>query len=77
MRDKLPPCGNPECRASSGMDEHPTFGVGGPDEYGYFEQPCAICARAFEQAHPEYAPCWPFADEAMTYAESILRGGRP
>ena len=61
-RDKLPPCGNPECSASSGLDEHPTFGVGGPDEYGYFEKPCSICARAFEAACPEYAPCWPFAD---------------
>jgi hypothetical protein len=61
---KPPPCGNPKCSASSGLDEHPTFGIGGPDNNGYFEQPCAICARAFEKAHPEYAPCWPFVEEA-------------
>ena len=66
-RDRLPPCGNPECVASSGIAmEEPTFGVGGPDEYGYFERPCAVCARAFEAAHPEFGPCWPFAERGRT-----------
>lgn len=60
-------CGDPECCASSGYGEEPTFGKG-PIEInemftGYWEHPCSPCARAFEKAFPQYAPCWPFEDE--------------
>lgn len=57
-------CGNPECGASSGSSEESTFGSGELNDYGYWEHPCDACARAFEKAHPEYAPCWPPKDEA-------------
>lgn len=39
-----------------------TFGSGELDEYGFWEKPCAICARANEEKHPEHGPCWPFAE---------------
>jgi hypothetical protein len=55
-------CGREECSASSGYDEHPTFGIGF-DGKGYFREPCAKCARAFEKLHPEYAPCWPYEEK--------------
>jgi hypothetical protein len=54
-------CGNPKCGASSGFCEEVTFGSGKLDTYGYWERPCALCARAFEKANPEFGSCWPFA----------------
>lgn len=63
-------CGRIECSVSTGIhnDESSqlsglTFGSGALDEFGYWSRPCALCARAFECAYPEAAPCWPFARE--------------
>jgi len=58
-------CGNPDCKASSSISEHLTFGSGELDEHGFWEHPCPICARAFEKEYPKYAPCWPFTDEQL------------
>lgn len=52
-------CGRPQCGASTGLGEEPTFGVGFDFMTGYFDEPCEQCARAFEKACPEYGPCWP------------------
>lgn len=60
---KLPPCGNHQCGASSGIHDGLTFGSGELDDYGYWEFPCYTCARSFEKAHPEYPQCWPFKKE--------------
>ena len=56
-------CGNPECKVSSAMDECLTFGFGELDEYGYWEHPCSICARAYEEKYPDDGLCWPFKKE--------------
>jgi len=60
-------CGDHECSASTGIHDPETsplsgmtFGRGEIDEHGYWSEPCAPCARAFEKIHPEAAPCWPF-----------------
>lgn len=56
-------CGNPHCSISTGIHEGPTFGSGELDFNGFWEVPCALCARAWEKAHPESEPCWPFPDD--------------
>ena len=57
-------CGNPNCGGSIAIDDKtPTFGSGELDEYGFWEDPCDICARAYELKHPEKGPAWPFAEE--------------
>lgn len=56
-------CGNPECKVSSTISEHMSFGSGKLDKNGFWEFPCSICARVYEQKYPEFAPCWPFTDE--------------
>jgi hypothetical protein len=53
-------CTKSSCSASTGICESMTFGSGRINFDGYWEFPCAECARAFEKLHPEYAPCWPF-----------------
>lgn len=55
-------CGDPKCGVSTGSHEGLTFGKGKLDEYGFWEHPCSLCARAFEKLQPEEAPCWPFED---------------
>lgn len=48
-------CKNPtRCSVSSDMCENLTFGWGKLDDLGYWKHECAPCARAYEQAHPEY-----------------------
>jgi hypothetical protein len=37
-----------------------TFGSGDLSEHGYWEKPCALCARAAELKSPDQAPCWPY-----------------
>lgn len=58
-------CGNPKCRASSGIHDGLTFGSGLLDYMGYWEHPCSVCARAHEKAYPEDGPCWPFTREQI------------
>lgn len=57
-------CGHRDCGISTGyVSEELTFGRGQLDDYGYWEIPCAACARAWERAHPG-KECWPFKDAA-------------
>ena len=53
-------CGNSDCCVSTGIHEGLTFGRGELDDLGYWEIPCGICAREWEEKYPEDAPCWPF-----------------
>lgn len=53
-------CGHPNCGASQGICESLTFGRGHLDEHGYWQIPCAICARDHERRFPESGACWPF-----------------
>lgn len=55
-------CGRPECKVSQSIAEQLTFGVGFDFENGFFDEPCELCARAWEKLHPEDAPCWPPPD---------------
>ena len=70
-------CGRADCSASSGvLREEPTFGRGGPDDNGYFDEPCHACARAFERACPQYAPCWP-PEEKIEAGDEVRCEPRP
>lgn len=51
-------CGDETCSVSSGICGAITFGRGELDDYGYWEEPCGVCARAWEDDHPgQFA--WP------------------
>ena len=45
-------CGK-ECFVSSGVHEGLTFGCGELDHYGYWSEPCHICARANDDGQKE------------------------
>jgi len=47
------PCGNLKCSTSTGIHDGLTFGSGRLDEHGYWEFPCAICAREFDTTRAE------------------------
>lgn len=58
-------CDNADCSVSSGAHIHDTypgytFGSGELDRYGYWENPCHVCAREHEHRYPEDGPCWLF-----------------
>jgi hypothetical protein len=66
----LPPCGNPECSASYGVQGNDTspylrdgpalrFGSGRLDGYGFWEFPCEVCATVYER-DPKDETRWPF-----------------
>lgn len=57
------PCGNPNCSATSNIAEDLSFGSGEMDNNGFWERPCAICARAYEKENPG-AQCCPYKDDA-------------
>jgi hypothetical protein len=57
-----PKCGDVMCQISTGVHEGYTFGSGGLDFNGYWEKPCGICARDFEEKNPKAGPCWPFKE---------------
>jgi hypothetical protein len=59
------PCGNDDCKVSSGICDRLTFGSGVLDDNGYWEKPCRACARDYERRHPE-AECWPPPGEVKT-----------
>lgn len=46
-------CGNPKCGSSTGIHEGLTFGSGRLDEHGYWEFPCSICAREWDERRPK------------------------
>lgn len=60
----LPACGNRRCCVSTGIHDGFTFGRGELDTNGYWQFPCRICARAYDEDNPdsEYGPAWPFAE---------------
>jgi hypothetical protein len=64
-------CGNPDCGASSTILETPSFGRGELDPNGFWEFPCAACARAWEKLYPE-DEAWPFREDSPIRA--ALRG---
>jgi hypothetical protein len=45
----VPPCGNAECGASTGICESITAGTGELSDYGYWEFPCLVCPPVFEE----------------------------
>lgn len=53
MTTKRKSCGNPDCRTSTGIHEGLTFGWGRLDGYGYWEFPCAVCAREHDATKDE------------------------
>lgn len=57
------PCGSPDCHVSTGIHEGLTFGSGELDQYGYWEKPCAVCARQAEEDDPQQYPCWPYEEK--------------
>jgi hypothetical protein len=67
-------CVHPDCGASTGFCDEPTFGRGELDDYGYWQIPCTQCARAWEAAHPEDGACWPFASSQPIAARTV---GKP
>lgn len=66
-------CGREDCCISTGIHEGLTFGRGQLDDHGYWDIPCAPCARAYEKRNPNEPPCWPFPDtkDAMTKSYSL------
>jgi len=60
-KEKVAPCGNPKCTASSGICDRPTFGHGLLSTMGYWEHPCFVCARDWEIRFKEQA--WPHKGE--------------
>jgi hypothetical protein len=59
------PPGHSKCRASSTIMDTLSFGTGELDEHGFWEKPCAGCARAHEQQFPEDGECWPHSPETL------------
>ncbi len=71
MQRKIPrACGNPECRVSSGIHECLTFGSGDLSELGFWENPCGVCARAYEKDHPG-EKAWPHKEEDLQDSNPI------
>jgi len=55
---------------STGIHGCLTFGWGKLDDFGYWEFPCAECAREYEKRHPKTIPCWPHTAEQI---ESMMQ----
>lgn len=60
----VPPTGH-SCDLSEGIHEQLTFGTGELSFAGFWSEPCAECARAWEKQFPEDAPCWPHTHEQL------------
>jgi hypothetical protein len=65
-------CGNPECGVSTGIHDGLTFGSGNLDMNGFWEHPCALCARLNEKLYPEDGECWPFKPPEKLTREDML-----
>jgi hypothetical protein len=65
-------CGNPKCSVSTGIHDGLTFGSGDLDPNGFWEFPCAPCARLAEQLYPEDGECWPFKPQEKPTREQML-----
>lgn len=46
---KIAFCGNSDCRCSTGVHEGLSFGSGRLDKNGFWEYPCRICSRHFQE----------------------------
>jgi len=53
------------CQISTGIHDCLTFGIGKLNKHGFWEHPCAECARAHEQQFPDDGPCWPHTDKQL------------
>jgi hypothetical protein len=65
MIDEIKPFVRPEghtCHVSTGIHDFLTFGTGHLDDNGFWEHPCAECARAHEKQFPQCGPCWPHTE---------------
>ncbi|MDD5015780.1 MAG: hypothetical protein PHW73_11925 [Atribacterota bacterium] len=60
MKKFIRPLGHEKCKVTSNIAEAVSFGSGRCDEYGFWEKPCSVCARAWEAQFPEDGECWPF-----------------
>jgi len=56
-----------KCFVSTGICGSPTFGTGELDHNGYWEKPCAECAREHEAKYPNDGPCWPFKSKQNVF----------
>lgn len=61
--EKLP--GHETHKISMGIHDCLTFGFGELDQFGYWQHPCAQCARHHEKAYPNDGPCWPHSEEQI------------
>jgi len=59
MKQFIRPPGHERCRVTSNIADYLSFGNGECDEYGFWEKPCYVCARAHEEQFPEDGECWP------------------
>ena len=68
---KMPrPCGNPDCATSTGIHDLLTFGSGHLSFSGFWENPCSVCARAYEAANPG-EKAWPHKEEDLQEVNPI------
>ncbi len=63
-KTKTQACGRNDCMVSTGICDRLTFGRGMEGDgfyYGYFDEPCPVCARAFLKDNPKYkvGDVWP------------------
>ncbi len=71
MTRKIPrACGNPKCGVSTGIHRGLTFGSGDLDVHGFWENPCRLCARAYEKDHPG-KKAWPYRKEDLQDSNPI------
>lgn len=49
-------CDNPECGFSTGICGNITAGTGKLSDYGYWEFPCYICPKRFEEYDESHNP---------------------
>lgn len=64
--------GRKHCGISTGIHEGLTFGGGTLDPNGFWSEPCAPCARRYEERHPSAGPCWPGPEEPLLPSMSEL-----
>jgi hypothetical protein len=69
-------CGNEKCSVSSTIGDNLSFGSGRLSQHGFWEFPCAPCARAFEEKNPDmvkqYGESWPFKDQDIAKMSADL-----
>lgn len=67
------PAGHESCKTSTTIYDALSFGTGELDYYGFWQIPCAECARAWEAQFPGSGPCWPHSAETLKqWKEGVL-----